>query len=262
MPDSPAHPEREKEVCPDCNDMGEIWELPSDGNPDMDETCRPCPCSVEDASPSVPLGAGGSESSEQTRWWFEDQWWVKSGEHRCGDPGEVVLGDNGRIIRKKDCGLVPFDILRPARSFKCSDGVERWETGEVAQLTVERKGTWFLDTDGYPVKCETPTIFEHPILEPLPEATGMAEGEARPNPPEVSAVLSSEGEVEEAVARFEALADRLAEFARKAKNESLNSCDDRATYCDGQNHAATFAEHEIRTIAQRIRSVSSGKGEG
>lgn len=53
-------------------------------------------------------------------------------------------------------------------SFMCDDGVERWETGEVAQLTVERKGTWFLDADGYPVKCETPTLFEHPILEPLP----------------------------------------------------------------------------------------------
>ena len=255
--------------------MGEIWELPSDGNPDMDETCRPCPCSVEDASPSVPLGAGGSESSEQTRWWFEDQWWVKSGEHRCGDPGEVVLGDNGRIIRKKDCGLVPFDILRPARSFKCSDGVERWETGEVAQLTVERKGTWFLDTDGYPVKCETPTIFEHPILEPLPEATGMAEGEARPNPPEVSAVLSSEGEVE---ARFkienvewpeiewvEDDARRTPERTtgpQKAYIAQSFRASDGYLSTDMTQGCEVITAAAYEALYAAFRSVSSGKGEG
>lgn len=168
---SPSHPEREKEVCPDCGGRGGWTTI---GQHPLGD-CSSCggTGSVENAPASPTLGAGGSESSEQTRWWYKDQLWVKDGDRTtmAAGKGDTLLVHGEPYFFKDGSGFGPgglLPLLRPAKSFMCDDGVERWETGEVAH--VERKGTWFLDTDGYPVKCETPTIFEHPILEPLPEA--------------------------------------------------------------------------------------------
>lgn len=180
MSPSPSHPEREKEVCPDCGGRGGWTTI---GQHPLGD-CSSCGGTGSVEGRLAPPVAGGSESSEQTRWEHDGKLWVKDRDTGDRDiaPGDTlhlmntdviidvegVAGIVGRGVFKGD-----EQLLRPAKAFMCSDGVERWETGEVAH--VERRGAWFLDADGYPVKCETPTIFEHPILEPLPSPVALPE---------------------------------------------------------------------------------------
>lgn len=128
-----------------------------------------------------------SGEGEPARWWYRDQWWVrKELSWDIGTFTVVYCPERDKVFctGSFESHTRKYWILRSARTFECSDGVTRIESGEVLP---PKDGQWFAQR-GVPKKAHRfyEPSFSYPILVPVEDTEPATDGEKGASGPDVA----------------------------------------------------------------------------
>jgi len=161
-------------ACSDLRSLLPVRDGECETNDSMTESIYHGPENGQTAGEASAARSGRNEA-EPTRWWYRDQWWVKDGT-RLPKTGDVVLWtqyhDSAPDIHEAGHDYVSMEwpVLRPARTFECSDGVTRVESGEIRE---SRHNEWALGpATGEPIKYRAGSGFDAVILVPVEDTEG------------------------------------------------------------------------------------------